>query len=476
MKARAPAQTQIPLDIVGSTAFGRYPKISLEQTFNMIMSDGWMVPSAGYKKIAQIDDEGEGRGIYSSSRFNHLIAAINDGIYTLSPSNSLSRVATIDTSAGDIFMDGNNADEIAICDRDSIYIYNFRTNTFGRASTSPSTSLDFIPGYVAFQSGYFVAPATGRAAWRLSTVNDGLAWPDDAGNEGELQTKPDDVMAVIRFPGKGNLILVFGKTVTEFWYNTGTQLFPFTKNTFNDIDFGCANAATIATNDTMVFWVGTNEKSGPVIMYTDGSAAHQISNDGINFRLANLVNPTNCYGFCFKQDGHQFYQVTWPDDALSLAFDCETKKFFTMTDRFLGAHIAKRVAFFNNSYYFVSFIDGNIYEMNSKYPDYDGEEIPRIRVCKHVRAPGDAQFIVNNITFTLEQGDAAEIQRVDFSCSKDGGASFGNVIGNVLNPIGKRRNRLNFWRLGMANDFVPQFRFWGHSRFVATDGFTSIYQ
>jgi hypothetical protein len=39
---------QQPLNLVGSSVFGRYPKISIEKTYNMFESQGWMVPYAGY--------------------------------------------------------------------------------------------------------------------------------------------------------------------------------------------------------------------------------------------------------------------------------------------------------------------------------------------------------------------------------------------------------------------------------------------
>ena len=64
--------------------------------------------------------------------------------------------------------------------------------------------------------------------------------------------------------------------------------------------------------------------------------------------------------------------------------------------------------------------------------------------------------------------------RVDLSMSYDGGASFGSSYPYVLNPIGQRKNRLNWWQCGIANDAVPQFKFWGMGRFVATDGMANL--
>lgn len=471
MKIRSPIQKQLPLDIVGSNNYGRYPKISIEQTFNMIVSDDWLVPYAGHKKIASIDPNGKGRGLYGSPSYNKMFAVIDNRVYSVTSGLAFQQIGTIDTFAGDVFIDENNAGQVAFCDKKNLYIYN--------SEGSPpfqKVTLDFVPGYICFQDTYFIAPDLNTSQWRLSDNNNGLVWPAAAANVGTFQTKSDRPLATIRFPGKGNLLFVMGNIVTEAWYDVGYQLFPYQRNTYFNIDYGCLNPATIAASDTLIVWLAANEKSGPVIMFTDGGAPNQISNDGINFKLAQLENPQDSYGFLFKQDGHLIYQLTFPSDNLSLIFDFNTKRFFTICDQYMNYHIAKRVVYFNNSYYFVSFNDGNLYELNSDYTTFDGAEIPRIRVCKNIRMPDSSRFIVNNLNFILEQGEAANVQRIDFSFSIDGGASFSSYEGIELNKQGHRQNRIDYWNKGMANDFVPQFRFWGTGRFVATNGVVSVYQ
>lgn len=472
MKKLSPTLQQLPLDIVGSTTFGRYPKISLSQTFNMIISDDWLVPYAGHKKVVSIAQNGQGRGIHASNKSQQLILVIDDSVYTISKNLGMAKVGTLDTFDGDVFIDENNGKEIAICDKSNIYIFNYGNNTFQKAA------LDFIPGYVSFQDTYFIAPDLNSTEWRLSGNNDGLTWLRDAAHTGTFQTKADSPVAAVRIPGKGNLLFVFGKIVTEPWYDLGYQLFPYQRNSYDNIDYGTSNPATIATSDKFICWLGINEKSGPVIMYSTGGDPQQISNDGINFKLSKLAHPENAYGFLFKQDGHLIYQLTFPDpkDNLTLAFDFTTNKFFTLTDEHMNYHIAKRVVFFNNTYYFVAFNDGNLYELNTKYTTYDGAEIPRIRVCSHNRMPDSSRFVATNASFTLEQGEDSDLQAIDMSISKDGGQSFSNYSRKDLNAKGYRQNRLNWWDMGITNDLVAQFRFWGYGRFVATDGFVSVYQ
>jgi len=475
MKPTSAITKTLPLKITGSNIYGRYSMISIEQTFNMIISDGWLVPYAGYRKVAKIVDNGEGRGIYASTNLNKVIAVINNNVYSVNTNLAYQQVGSLGTFTGDVSIAENNAGQIAICDRSAIYIYAPNAVTkFQKVTFSPND--DFLPGYITFQNGYFIAPDLRRAEWRLSDFNDGTNWPADANHAGEFQTKPNMPVAAIPFPSKGNLLFVFGKTVVEPWFNTGQQLFPYQKNTFQNSDYGTENAATIGVGDNFIIWLATNEKSGPAIMISDSGEPIKISTDGIDFKLAQLKKPTNAYGFLFRQDGHLIYQLTFPSDNWSLLYDLNTKKFFTPTDEKMNYHIAKRVVYSNNSYYFVSFRDGNLYELNSRYTDYDGAEIPRVRVCNTLRLPDSSRFIINNLTFQIEQGEYNALQALDFSFSKDNGNSFSSYDRIDLSKTGFRQRRINYWNKGIALNFTPQFRFYGKGRFIVTDGTLSYYQ
>jgi hypothetical protein len=534
MKGRSPTFSQIPLDIVGSTKFGRYPKISVEETFNMIISDNFLVPYAGHILIRSIIEAGEGRALYTSNRYDHMIAVIANNVYSITSNLSFSIIGKLATFSGDVYIDENNTNQIAISDSQKLYIYNYTTGSF----TTPT--IDFMPGYLSYQNGRFVAASVGTSTWRLSAVGDGNTWPDI--NTGTLQTKPDYVVATQRFPGRGNLIYIFGNTVTEAWQDVGYALFPYQRMSSVNIDYGCLNPATIAFNENYIVWLAANEKSGPVIAYSTGGDINRISTDGIDFRFTQLKKPEDSYGFLFRQDGHLIYQITFVTDNVTYIYDFNTKKFFTLCDEYQNFHIAKKVAYFNEAYYFVSFTDGNLYQLGSQFTSYDGIEIPRVRVCRNIRLPDGSRFAVNNITFTIEQGTQENIyatdelltesgfiimtesgqnievstgglitityqpiqaeddtllltesgqelliavqsdiqnpvpQAVHLSVSKNGGESFGTIWSKRLNSKGNFRNRLQYWNAGSANDFIPQFRFWGLGRFVATDGIVSIYQ
>lgn len=483
---------EAPLKIVGGNLFGRYPKISVEETFNFIVSDEFLVPYAGYKNTIPLLPNQVGRGLYASTIGNFMIAVIGSAVYSIDSNLVPHLVGSLYTIANDVYISENNNMEICLTDGVYVYVYDYSgLGTF--VSSNPADLAGFTfpginPGYISFQNGRLIIAALGTQVWWLSGTMGATDWPSTSQTMGVIQSKPCTIQAAVPMPGGGNNLLVFGTNVAESWQDLGLALFPYQRNSTFSIDYGCLNAASIAALENFVVWLSFNEQSGPALVYTTGGPVQQISTDGISFKFGELTNPENCTGFLFRQDGHLIYQFTFPDDNLSYAYDFESKLFFTVTDDELNYHIARQVVFFNNTNYFVSLKGGNVYEFSTNYTDADYgdgdiKQIPRIRVCSPLRFPTQRYFILRSVGFTIENGqpnivddDGLYSEVVDLSISRNGGESFGNSIRLNMNPTGQRRSRFIFQRLGIANDATIQLRFSGFGRFLCTDGIAEVYQ
>jgi hypothetical protein len=444
-----------PLNIVGSSVFGRYPKISIEKTYNMFESQGFMVPYAGYQiavSSAQFLNGKVGRGIFTSTKLNRLVVVIDANVYLVNISFSqpnldvtsfnATLIGQLQTVSGIVYIAENNKPQIGISDGTSFYIYDTTLN--------PSIQvipLNFRPGYLTFHDTYFILAASddqtysppANNTWRLSNENDGTMWLSTASSVGLLQSKPDNVQAVVRFPSKGNLIFVMGSITTEAWYDTGSQQFPYTRTNQFNIDYGCVSPATVAYMDEKVVWLAQNEKSGPIILVSDGGMPKKLTTDGIDFLFSTLTNPQDSQAFIYRQDGHMFYHINFYTDNLSLFYDFNTDKFYHASDEDLNYFIAAEIAFFNNQYYFITRNNGNLFAFDTAfytYQDVDAgghqlyHEIPRIRICKNIRSPSQDYFVVNDIGFTIESGETDYLQQsvgpmiVSTQCSKDFGHLF----------------------------------------------------
>lgn len=491
---------EVTIDVAGSSTFGRDPKVMASRTLNMIIADGWFQDYMGYENVSEIQPGGKGRGIFTSVRANRLIVVISNKVYSVevngntllgNKSYNVKLVGAMNSFSGDVFIDENNTNQIAICDKHSLYIYNHTTGQFVQA-TLPA---DILPGYVTYQDGYFIITDSLTSQWFLSAVGNGLNWfwgPSGEAVNGAITTKPDLAMAVLRVPGRGNLMFAFGKTVVELWtdINSGLLL-PYQRSFSVNMDYGLLSAATLAASDHIVAWLGANEKSGPAIMYSTGAEIQSVSTDGINYRISQLKSPEKSSAFFIKLSGHLIYQLTFydPADNYTVLYDFTDQKFYDATDENMNFHIARAASFFDNDYYFVSITDGNLYRASASMYTFDYgngkvRDIPRVRVCSNIRLPGQTQFIVRDAGMTIEQGSDAENNgndsnykpRVAMSISTNGGISFGNYVNEDIYRTGRRINMLSWQGLGSSNDMVMQFRFYGRGPWKANNGIANIYK
>lgn len=418
-----------PLNIAGSSVFGRYPKIDIEKTYNMFISDKFLVPYAGYNIAlfaSQFKNGKEGRAVFTSTKFNKLVVVIGANVFLVSLNYNQQQekvtysqvipIGTLQTNTGVVYISENNKPQIGISDGTAFYLYDPQLT-----ATFQTIPLTFTPGYLTFHDTYFILAASNDTVknppinntWRLSGQNDGTLWPSTASSVGFLQTKPDNVQAVVRFPSKGNLIFVMGKIVTEAWYDVGGAQFPYSRSNQFNVDYGCISPATVAYMDEIVVWLGQNEKSGPIILVSNGGMPQKITTDGIDYKFSLLQNPQDSQGFLYRQDGHLFYHINFYTDNLSLFYDFGAQKFYHASDQNLNYFIASEVAYINNQYYFVSKNTGNLYSFDTVFTTYqdtnplnvvETHEIPRIRSCVNVRMPSQDYFIVNDVGFTIESG------------------------------------------------------------------------
>lgn len=525
-----PNAQQIPVKIVGSSQFGKYPIVSDERTYNMFISDEWLINFAGYEESVEIiRDAAEGRGLYASIRGGFMLAVINNRVIRINKNLGWRELAfTLDTDVGEVFIDENLSSQICIVDGLHAYIYNYTTGDIGKAIFDP-VDPPFLPNYVTYQNTYFIfgngRTNTEGSEWFVyeSSFNPtSLADPLKLKNVTTLtlQTKPDFAKAAIRIPSFGNTLLVLGTTVGEIWSNIGgAQVYQ--RNSSINIDYGVASVSTIAASDKMVAWLGINEKSTPAIMVMAGGQAERISTDGIDNLLQSVAHPEDSTAFFVRQDGHVFYVLSFTNklDDFTIMYDFNTKMFFDLTDWDFTHHPARQVVYFENKAYFASLKQGSIMRIGEDLPTMSTDvtniyQIPQIRKTNTYRMPGSERFIGNVFSFTLESGVEPNVNfefqcegyiigevsegiiysendhplvveggfchvyrpRIDLTLSKNGGETYSNVVSYEMHRTGHYKSQPRFNKLGEANQLTFQLRFWGFGRKAINDGVVEVYQ
>ncbi|HJY22899.1 MAG TPA: hypothetical protein VJ279_08450 [Hanamia sp.] len=536
---------EIPVRIVGSSVFGRYPTISVERTYNMYIStsgDGeeqWLVNFPGYRAVlALIESGAEGRGTFHSVRGDFLLAVVAGDVFRINQfDEAATQIGTISTTSGDVFFAENLSSQIGFVSPGdtNAYIYNYAA--FPAAISTAvfdSHASDFQPNYITYHNTYFLFgnALTSNAGSNWVVYQSG--WNGTPGNEYNLtwvqtlalQTKSDFAKAVLRIPGKGNNVLVFGTTVAEIWNNVG-GLRVYQRNSSINIDYGAASVATIAANEEVVAWLGINENSSPALMVMSGGGAERISTDGLDNLFERVNFPSRSAALLYRQGGHLFYILTFFDesDNFTIMYDFTTKKLFDLTDWDFTAFPARQIVYFRNKNYFLSFKDGAMYELNSDLTTYDifvnsGDEtvdqvydIPCVRLTNTFRLPNRPEkYKVKLFTFVIESGTTPDAYnhpvcfgyiltedthqiiytedglpilveggycttgkpRVDLTISKNGGINFSNAVSYELKATADFKNQPRFINLGYAQQITYQMRFWGSGRKVVKNGMMEI--
>jgi hypothetical protein len=503
---------EVPVKIVGSSVFGRYPTISPERTYNMFITtsgDGqeeWLVNFPGFKHILNLVEGGaEGRGIFRSVRGGFMLAVVSADVFRIDLVNEVpTLIGILAGSTGEVFFDENLSNQISIVGNNANKIYNY---VLAPAAISDAVYVGlpantFVPNYVTYQNTYLIygnalSDSFGSLWHIFESGSDGvtlataytLKWRQSLA----LQTKPDFARAVLRIPGKGNNIIVFGTTVAEIWTNVGGQLV-YQRNSSLNIDFGAASVATIAANDDMVAWLGVNEKSSNSLMVMQGGRAERISTDGFDDLLEGVKFPAQSTAVLYRQGGHVFYILSFinPADNFSIVYDFTTKKFYDSTDWDFSVFPARQIVFYKNETYFISFKDGGVYAFNSDLTQYEVYnpvganniyDIPRVRVTNTYRISNRPEkYKVKMFTFIIESGTNGTIfnqagfprPRVDLTISKNGGNTFSNVVSYDLKAAANYQNQPRFNNLGYCQQIGYQLRFWNTGRTVVKNGTMEI--
>lgn len=526
----------VEINVVGSSSFGRYPKMSPERTYNMYVSDKWLISFAGYKVDPTFPGTpgGQGRAINKSVQGNFLILVINNDVYRYNPDSTytlLTPTVKLKTSYGECYIDENLNKQICIVDGVDAYIYNYGTGGFAAQNITT-----FVPNYVCFQGGFFLFgnnASVDGSKWYA--YQKGTSPTTITGVTTQvLQTKPDKALAVMRIPGQGQNVMVFGSTVAEVYTQVGGTV-NYRRNSTISVDYGCASVSTIDSSEEYLAWLGINEKNSPSIMVYTGQGVEDLTKEssGIDHIMSSIKHPADSTATFSRIDGHLIYQLTFfnAEDNLTFAYDFDTKSFFNLTDQYGDYHPARQYAFFNSQTYFISLKNAQLYQLSTDFtvidentvtrnnPAYDFNllfQIPRSRTTLNLQQPDTDRFRIARVVAVIEQGSDENYQasdgmytlismestspgsiictedgipicmgtvpltnfyqpRVDLSISIDGGVTFSNPTSRYLNPEGYRKNILSWERLGLCNTVAFRFDYLSNSRVVVSDASMEVY-
>lgn len=160
----------LPIDIIGPSNFGRYPKINIEKTWNMFLStsgkDKFLVPYPGYKvgiPRAQLGNSNTARALFASTKLDKIVGVFGNTAYLITvdydqtrnriKSYLVTEIGRLNSDSGIVYVAENNKPQILFSDQVNLYIYDPSYNGSQYVFTDPTPNTFTVTSTAKFQVG-----------------------------------------------------------------------------------------------------------------------------------------------------------------------------------------------------------------------------------------------------------------------------------------------------------------------------------
>ena len=392
------------------------------------------------------------RGLFTSAK-GRLFAVIGGAFYEVNADATYTLYGAINSTGGMVSM-AENETQLIIVDGSDGWIFTFATNTFTKI-----TDEGFVNGkHIVNIDGFFVKNCSNSGEFDWSNLRDGTKW--DALNFATAEGSPDNLVSIGKI---NNELWLFGDKSTEIWYDTGDSTSQFKRVNQGFIDIGCAAEWSIATINNSIFWLGANQQGQGIVWMASCPIPQRISTHSEEYSIGKMTDISDAVAFCYQQEGHSFYVLTFPTGNKTLVYDLSTQMWherasYNTTTGQNDRHRAQCFSFWNGKNYVGDYENGNLYELDLDTFTDNGTQIQRIRTGSHLHNDRKRVFY-HEFEADIERGVGNDFgQGADPTAtlywSDDGGFKFSNGYQGKLGRAGKTLTRLHWHRLGMSRDRV----------------------
>lgn len=384
-------------------------------------------------------------GVYGELRAfcvqkTNLFAIIGKYVYEISESKTATQLGTIGTTTGWAYLY-----------HDGVYLGIFDSTggwTWDGTTFAAITDTDFpIPSGATYQDGYFIVSKVNTDQFFLCDQDVPTSWDatvySTAEGAGDILIQPISVE---------RQLWLLGQRTTEIWYNSG-ETFPFTRNPGGFLDIGCGSQRSIATLEGQLMFLDDKNR----VVRKQGLQLVPASTYQIDYLISTMATTSDSIGFMYAQEGHVFYELSFPSGDKTICYDISTGFWHTRSsgnpDRRSMANCAIQ---FDNKVLVGDCENGNIYEYDlATYTD-NGEVKKAIRTAQTINENNNYIFF-NSLTLDMETGvgdNTTTNPQIMLDWSDDSGHTWSNEHWKTLGAIGKYGTRAKWNRLGKSRNRV----------------------
>lgn len=436
-------------------------------------------PTPGTVLLAKSPLVGVSRQIYRATN-GELFRIVGTDVYYVDSNWVHTYLGSISNLTTTAYMSDNGLALVIVDGTTTGYAIDLITHAFGTIIDPAflgATKVDYLDTYFVFNR-----PGTNQFYISLSNVDFTMLTTGTSFDPLDIAAKtgsPDPIESLIVVH---NELVLAGNISSEVWYNSGSADFTLQRMQGAFIDHGTVAKFSLAKQDVFSFWLSQDREGRGIVVQTVGYSAKRISTHAIESEIQSYTRIDDAIGYCYQQEGHAFYVITFPTANKSWAYELATGQWhelaWTDLNGKFNRHRANCCAFAYGKNVIGDWQNGGLLALDPNVFTDNGLPIVRLRTFPHLLQDGDRvnyiQFIVDvqvgtlssiggggsdfNNDFNDDFGPSSQpdvgLPTLSLRWSDDRGVSYGNALTQIMGEGGNYLAQLSFRRLGMARDRV----------------------
>jgi hypothetical protein len=389
------------------------------------------------------------RGLYPATN-GELYAVVATALYRVGTDWSFNLIGSLSSASGPVSMVDNSLTLVVVDGTKNGYTVDLKTHAFAPINDpafygSPRVSVldDFL---------IFNQPDT-----RQFYISGALAVTFDPLDIASKNGAPDKLVASAVV---NHTIWLFGERSTEVWAESGAADFAFQRYPGVFIQQGCASAASVATIDTVIFWLSDGADGEGMIFRNNQMTAQRISTHAMEVEIKGYACIDDAIGYCYQRDGHAFYVLTFPTADKTWSYDIATgqwhERLWLDDTGALHRHRGNCFAQWNRMQLVGDWETGDLYEMTPDAHSDAGAALLRIRSWPALSSEKSRIFL-DRFLLDMEVGEIPVDQdepQVRLRWSDTRGRTWGNAVSRGIGARGEFDHLVQFNRCGRSRERV----------------------
>ena len=390
---------------------------------------------------------GEVRAFGEFNGFLYVI--VGNTVYRLNAARAKTSIGTIGTSEGWV--------KIITDDITYMTMYDFSGGwTWDGSTFAPITAawLPNNPTGATYQDGYQIVTRGGTDQVFFSDQDNPTS--GDATVFIAAEGAGDDLVAPISVERQ---LWLIGVETSEIYFNAGRGSPPFERNPGGFMRIGCNARRSIANyEDDLMFLSDKNQ-----VVRKQGLQLVPASTYQIDFLIGTMTVTSDAVGFMYFQEGHVFYELTFPSDNTTICYDLTasdltgTRQWHTRaTGTSDNRSPANSVIRFNDQVLVGDFNNGRIYEYDLTTFTDNGDVKRAIRAAQPLNERNQLMFF-SSFELDMETGVGngdVEDPQIILQYSNDGGHTWSNERWKSMGKIGEYGKRIRWNQLGSSRNRI----------------------